>query len=186
MKRTVITVVTSAVAALTVAAQANGFGQQPTGFPQQDQSGFGQQQPTGFPQQQPGGFPQQPSGPMQPAMPGFQPPGQIDVSKLGGRWMFSSQQGNDQVPWQIQVSPNGQFQGTQGKSRLMGQFNGPMGEAQMTSVHTQTGRPLQPVRVQLQFDGQCHIQMTMFNPRGGQPFQGVFHVNHQAGQPCPR
>lgn len=165
MKRTLISLAAAAAMALSAAAQMNGQVQQ---------------QPNGWPQQQPTAM-------GQPTMPGFQTPGQqVNYSKLSGRWMLSTQHGNDQMPWQMQVSPNGQFQGTQGKARMTGKFNGQVAQAQFASVDLRTGKPLPPGRVQLQFDGGCHVQMVMYGPPGSQPYQGTFHVNHQAGQPCPR
>ena len=169
MKRSILSLTAAVALALTATAQMNGFGQQ---------------QPTGY-GQQPSGYGQQPSPYGQPVTRGFQPPGQVDYSKLSGIWMLSTQQGNDRTPWQIQVSPNGQFKGVQGKAQMVGQFRGPVGQAKFMSVSQRNGRPLPQGDVQLQFDGGCHVQMVMYG-QGRQVGQGVYHVNHQAGEPCPQ
>ena len=181
MKRPIVSIAAAVAFALSAGAQMQDQGQQ-------QPSPFGQQQPTGF-GQQPSGFSQQPSPYIQPAPRGFQTPGQVDYSKLSGTWLLSTRQGNDSTAWKIQVSPNGQFQGTQptkaGVTRMAGRFQGPVGQAQFVGINTRTKRPLPPAPVQLQFDGGCHVQMMM-QVQGGQPLQGVFHVNHPAGAPCPQ
>ena len=174
MKRSMFSLIAAVALALSAGAQMQGYDQQPP-------TGYGQQQPTGYGQQP------NPYGGQMPG--GFQAPGQVDYSKLSGTWLFSSRQGNERSPWTIQVSPNGQFQGTQptqaGMARMTGQFQGAVGQAQFVGINARTKRPMPPSPVQLQFDGGCHVQVMM-QIKGARPLQGVFHVNHPAGAPCPR
>ena len=171
MKRTLLSLTAALALAMTASAQMQGYGQQQPG-------GYGQHPGAmGQPQQTPFGQPAQPAGTQMGAQKGPQ--------ALSGKWLLASQYGVDQNPWTIQVSPNGQFQGMQGRTRMQGQFRGNTGQAQYFGIDNRTGKPNKPWPVSLQFDGGCHIQMTMRAPNG-QSMQGVFHVNHQAGAPCPQ
>ncbi|MEL6567582.1 MAG: hypothetical protein AAFQ22_04125 [Pseudomonadota bacterium] len=144
----------------TAAAQMPGFGQ------------GGQQQP-GMQQ------PQNPNGQR-----GFTPPGATNLQSLSGGWYYSWQGGADQSPFQVQVDASGRFQARSSVTTIQGQFNGMAGQGMAVS-QGQNGRPMQNA-VQLRFDGQCHIQVMMIGSNGRPAGQGMFHVNHRPGEPCPR
>ena len=115
--------------------------------------------------------------------------GAAGYQALSGQWYYSSPQfGTDTTPWLIQVSPNGQFQGTQqtpkGPLRMQGQFNGMMANAVYSEPPKRPGTPSSS-NIVLQFDGQCHVQVAFVDQRGRPINQATFHVNHKASEPCP-
>lgn len=170
----------AAATALATAASAQTYGQQPGYGP----GGIMDQQPQPYSQQTPYGQPS-PYG-----QPGYGTPAAAGYQSLSGQWYFSSQQfGTDKTPWLIQVSPNGQLQGTQqtprGPLRLQGQFNGLMASAIYSEPYKRAGGKSNSANVRLQFDGQCHVQIAFVDQRGQMISQATFHVNHKANEPCP-
>ncbi|KCZ92705.1 hypothetical protein [Hyphomonas johnsonii] len=166
MKR--LNMLLAAALALTSAASAQmpgyGQGQQQPG---QQQPGMGQGQPYG-------GYGNQG---------GFTPPGGGSFAALNGVWAYTIQGGSGPEIFQAQVDPSGRFTARSPTTSLQGQFNGMAGQG-MAVTPGQNGRPMQN-RVQLQFDGQCHIQVTLIG-QNGRPFgQGMVHANHSPGAPCP-
>jgi hypothetical protein len=169
---------TSIAGAAIAQVPGGGFGQPSFGPAQQQQPGFAQPgygqpgfPPQGQPQQ---GFPQQGYG--QPAGPNLQ--------ALSGSWYYSYAGGADTQPMQAQVDGAGRLSVRGGSLTIQGQFQGAQGQAQIVTAG-RDGRPQAPMNMALQFDGGCHIQVTMF-ANGRNAGQGMVHVNHQPGAPCPR
>lgn len=150
----------AAIAAVSAAsAQMPGQGQQPSyGMPQQNLT-----QPMG-------GYAQR----------SFTPPSQVNLQSLSGQWFM----GNDAEPLQAQVDPSGRFIARGRIVTLQGQFRGMAGQG-TSKTTSRNGRPIQD-RAQFQFDGQCHIAVVVINRQNRPIFQSNIHVNHRAGQPCPR
>ncbi|MEM9739533.1 MAG: hypothetical protein AAF829_06655 [Pseudomonadota bacterium] len=161
MKR--LTTLLAATIAFTGAASAQmpGMGQG-----QQQQFGMGLTQPYG-------GYSQR----------GFTPPGAANLSKLSGTWNYTIPNGRGAEVFQAQVDATGRFMARSNNTTIQGQFSGMSGQG-VAMTPGQNGRPMQN-GVQLRFDGQCHIQVTLIG-QNGRPFaQGMMHVNHSAGAPCP-
>ena len=135
--------------------------------------GHGQHQP-GYGQQQPGSYSQR----------GFTPPGAANLSQLSGTWNYTIPTGRGAEAFQAQVDATGRFVARSSTTMIQGQFNGMSGQGVAMSSGGNNGRPMQD-GVQLRFDGQCHIQVTLIG-QNGRPFaQGMVHVNHGPGEPCP-
>ena len=170
----------AAAATLLTTAHAQMSGQQQPGY------GFGGGQPQQPPYGQPG-YGQQPGF----GQPGYGPQNAGGYQSLNGQWYFSSPQfGTDSVPWNVQVSPNGQLQGTQqtqiGPTYLQGQFNGMVASGVYTTPDPRNRGKISQSKIRIQFDGQCHAQLTMMDPRGRPTSQATFHINHKANEPCPQ
>ncbi|MEQ9586461.1 MAG: hypothetical protein RJS97_00565 [Parvibaculaceae bacterium] len=113
---------------------------------------------------------------------GFTPPGAASLAALSGAWAYTIQGGAGPEQFQAQVDASGRFMARSATTTLQGQFNGMAGQG-MAVTPGQNGRPMQN-RLQLRFDGQCHIQVTLLG-QNGRPFgQGMVHVNHSPGAPC--
>jgi hypothetical protein len=169
MKR--LNILLAAAVAFTGAASAQMQGQG-QGYGQ----GYGQQQ------QQPGMGLTQPQGGYNNQR-GFTPPGAANLSSLSGNWNYTIPNGRGVETFQAQIDGSGRFMARSQTTAIQGQFNGMSGQGMAVSPD-RNGRPMQN-RVQLQFDGQCHIQLVMIG-QNGRPFaQGTVHVNHGPGAPCP-
>ncbi|MEM0986006.1 MAG: hypothetical protein AAGJ32_07150 [Pseudomonadota bacterium] len=177
---TIVTAILLGTSATAQSPQQGGYGQPAfgqQGFEQQQQ-GYGQQ---GYGQQQPGyGQPQQGYGQQ-----GFTPPGAVNYPSLGGQWFMTMNGQNAPTPITAQVDAQGRFMVRQGPVTWQGQFNGMVGQG-VASAPKRGGRGMDQFPIRLQFDGQCHIQATMGMANGRQGLPIMIHVNHRAGEPCPR
>ncbi len=180
MKLVLLTALASVTLAAAAGAQVPGgsYGQPGYGAPQ---AGPTFNQPTlnqpSFNQQ---GF-GQPVGPQ----PGYAQPVAGGMQALSGDWYYSYAGGADQQPMQAQVDTSGRISVGGSAFIIQGQFQGSAGQAQMhTRARGRDGRPQQTMNLALQFDGGCHIHVTM-SSNGQNAGQGMLHVNHKPGAPCP-
>jgi hypothetical protein len=101
----------------------------------------------------------------------------LAYSQLGGRWLYEIGYAD------VAVAPDGQFSGNGAVAdgtpfAIAGRFDGLSGNYTVSSV----GMSLPG---QLSWDGRdCHLNYQTSGPNG-QTMRGVFHVDHQAGAPCP-
>lgn len=117
---------------------------------------------------------------------GFTPPGAMDYSTLDGQWHMVMNGRADARPVAAQVDAQGRFLVKSGPVTWQGQFQGMVGQG-VAMAPKRNGRGVDRFAIRLQFDGQCHIQAQMFVGNGQQGAAPIMiHVNHLAGQPCPR
>ncbi|MEM7766794.1 MAG: hypothetical protein AAF253_04820 [Pseudomonadota bacterium] len=111
---------------------------------------------------------------------GFTQPGAIDYTALGGQWYMTFNGRSDPNPTPAQVDAQGRFMVRSGNITWQGQFRGMTGQG-ISMAPKRNGRGIDRFPIRLQFDGQCHIHVSM---QGAAPI--MIHVNHRPGEPCPR